>query len=235
MLTWRARTAIDRGQLAQAGELAARLSDLARHRSAHTRSHSLGLDGTLAFVRGDRMATAHAADALRQLMAANRGAAWCLVGAAAIAAAATQEIIDGHAPPADLDDLLGRMMPNSPSVQSKIGLVPKALRGHGDLDRARRAHEVGTVLWDQDTWDIAGLNEVVALVILGRWTELDPALARLRTFAATGGQLAAAVAEAAEEERATAAGGPRPTHAALRAIGANGYSELLGARAHVRA
>jgi len=91
------------------------------------------------------------------------------------------------------------------------------------------------VEWDQDIWDVAGLNEVVALVILGRWMELDPALARLRAFAATGGRLAAAVADAAEEERAAASGGPRPTHAALRAIGADGYSELLGARAAVRA
>src|SRR5438552_15209654 len=115
-------------------------------------------------------------------MAANPTAPWCLVGAAAIAGAATQEIADGHETTDDLAAILDRMMPSSPSVQASMALVPGALRGGADLDRALRAHFWETVEWDQDIWDVAGLNVVVALVILGRWSELDPALARLRTY-----------------------------------------------------
>jgi hypothetical protein len=71
--------------------------------------------------------------------------------------------------------------------------------------------------------------------MLGRWSDVDPLLARFDEQARRGGQMLGALGAAIREERAAASGGPRPTHRELRDLGYRGLSELLSFRPAARA
>jgi hypothetical protein len=228
-LVWYSVTAFHAGDLPEANELAARLAEVAAHRSAHTRQHLYGLQARLQMARGDWADVAATTHELAQLVEANPDTGFCLLGAAAAGYGAIADVLVGRSLPEGLDVFVARLLPESTLIQASSVMVPKVMAGEQvDLKDAFRSYAPDLPLWDRQwVWDVGDLMPAIALTMLERWDELGPSLARLDTFAAGGSRVAAATAAAIREEEAAAKGGPAPTHGELHALGCVGISKLL--------
>jgi class 3 adenylate cyclase/tetratricopeptide (TPR) repeat protein len=227
-LVWYSIMTFHGGDLDRADSLADRLVEDAARRSVHTRQHALALRGFLQLARGawDNLATT--TQQIVKLVDANPDAGFCLVGASGCSYGAIADVRDRKRAER-LDELVARMVPESPLVRASAVMVPKVMVGdRGAIDDGLKAYAAGLRLWDRArTWDHSDLMPAIALTMLERWDDLGPSLARLDLFSEGGSRVASAVAAAIREEEAAANGGPTPTHGDLRALGCAGLSELL--------
>ncbi|MGH2473468.1 MAG: hypothetical protein ACRDG6_13955 [Candidatus Limnocylindria bacterium] len=231
-LMWHALALFHAGELGRAEATADRLLEVSVTKSAHTRQHAVGTKALVRFARGDWTGVAALAAELRSIVEQNPDATFCLVGANLAGYGGIAELIRGHALPADLVPLTERMIPIAHATRAAALLLPTIMSGAaGSEDEARRAYAPETRLWDRESiWDIAGMNLAIAQVVRGRWGEAERELARMDRLGEKGAAFASALAAAIREEIATARGGPRPQHGALRKLGYNGVSELLSYR-----
>jgi class 3 adenylate cyclase len=228
-LLWYSVTAFHAGDMPLANALAARLTDVAAHRSAHTRQHSYGLRAFLQMAAGSWADLVATTDELTLLVESNPDTGFCILGAAAAGYGAIGDVVVGRSLPEGLDAFVARLIPESTLIQASSVMVPKVMAGQNvDLQEAFRSYAPELPLWDrQRVWDIGDLMPAVALTMLERWDELGPSLARLDEFAVGGSHLTAATAAAIREEESAANGGPAPKHDLLQALGCAGISQLL--------
>lgn len=228
-LIWYALAALHSGDQSRADALANRLLIESTRRSAHTRQHAYAVKAFIQLVRGAFDEVGVTRRDLGDLIDANPDAAFCLIGAAAIAYGAIADVFAGGPLPEDLDGLVARLVPESPFIQTSAVMLPKVMAGDEDaLREGLRGYEPRLRLRDrQRAWDISDLMPSIALTMLQRWDELVPSLDRLDRFARSGSRLAAAVAHAIREEEAASRGGLRAGHAELVALGYAGLSRLL--------
>jgi hypothetical protein len=231
-LMWHALALFDGGDLEGAETVADRLLELSVTKSAHTRQHALGVKGIVRFGRGDWSGVAALVADLRSLVDQNPDASFCMVGGNLAGYGAIAELIRGRALPPDLVPLAERLIPTAHATRASTLLLPTTMAGAtGSEDDARRAYAPETLLWDRASiWDIAGMNLAIAQVVRGRWQEAERDLPRMDRLGEKGAAFASALAAAIREEIATAHGGLKPQHAALRKLGYNGVSELLAYR-----
>lgn len=228
-LIWYALAALHAGDHTRADALANRLLTESTRRSAHTRQHAYAVKAFIQLVRGDSDEVSGTCRDLEDLIDANPGTAFCLMGAAGIAYGAIADALAGRPIPNDLDDVVARLAPESAAIQTSAVMVPKVMAGdEAALREGLRGYEPGLRLRDrQRTWDMSDLMPAIALTMLRRWDALSISLDRLDRFARSGSRLAGAVAEAIREEAAASRGGPPATHAELAALGYAGLSQLL--------
>lgn len=227
-LVWYSLATFHAGDLDGAHLLADRLVEDATRRSVHTRQHAFALRGFLQLARGAWDKVASTTQQIVELVDANPDAGFCLLGASGCGYGAIADLLDRQKP-SRLDELVERMVPESPLIQAFVVMVPKVMVGNRDaIDDGLKAFGPGLRLWDRArTWDFSDLMPTIALTMLERWDDLGPSLARLDLFAEGGSRVTGAVAAAIREEEAAAKGGPAPTHRDLRALGCAGFSELL--------
>ncbi|MGH2451095.1 MAG: ATP-binding protein [Candidatus Limnocylindria bacterium] len=233
-LMWHALALFHAGELGRAEAAADRLLELSVTKSAHTRQHAVGTKALMRFARGDWSGVAALAAELRSIVEENPDASFCLVGANLAAYGAIAKLIRGRALPADLVALAERVVPTAHATRAAALLLPTVMAGAaGSEDEARRAYAPETGLWDRESiWDIAGMNLTIAQVVRGRWPEAERELSRMDRLGEKGAAFASALADAIREEIASARGGPKPQHTALRGLGYQGVSELLSYRVH---
>ncbi|MFN2483706.1 MAG: AAA family ATPase [Candidatus Limnocylindria bacterium] len=228
-MAWYALAAFHAGDLTEATGLADRLLEEARRRSPHTRQHAYAVKTLGLFGRGDWDGVTAMALELRQLVEANPGTGFCLLGAAAAGYGAAADALAGRPLPSDLDAFAARLVEESEMIQAASVMLPKVMAG----DRAGFAHglrgyEPDLRLVDRFRfWDVCDLMPAIAHTMLEQWDDLRPSVARLEEFAVGGARLAAAAIAAIREEEAAARGGPAPAHEQLRGLGYAGISELL--------
>lgn len=227
-LVWYTLATFHAGDLDRADSLADRLLEDATRRSVHTRQHALAVKGYLQLARGAWNLVATTTQQIVELVDANPDAGFCILGASGCGYGAIADVRDrGRAE--RIDELVARMVPESPLVQASAVMVPKVMVGDRDaIDAGLKAYAPGLRLWDRArTWDFSELMPAIALTMLERWDELPQSLARLDQFAVGGSRVTGAVAAAIREEEAAAKGGPAPMHTDLRSLGCLGISELL--------
>ncbi|MHB8632048.1 MAG: ATP-binding protein, partial [Candidatus Limnocylindria bacterium] len=225
-LLWRALMFIAAGDLGRAEADARALDAFAASSSAHTKGHALGVWGLLLAARGDWDGARETARAVETLVSGNPTLPFCILPAAATAAGSAGDLLAGRAAPANLEALVDRMLPTQPTARAGVLVLPRAMwdgPAFGpDLDQA-----YGSKLWwDRNVCDPLGFNPAIALVIAGRHAEASARLAAIERFGDTGSRVAGALAAAIREEVAPGSG-TGPAHAALRALGYAGYSDLL--------
>jgi len=231
-LMWHALALFHAGDLERAEAAADRLLEMSVTKSAHTRQHAVGTKALMRFARGDWTGVDAMAAELRSIVEENPDASFCLVGANLAGYEAIADLIRGRALPADLVPLAERIVPTANATRAAALLLPTIMSGAaGSEDEARRAYAPETGLWDRASiWDIAGMNPTVAQIVRARWEEAERELPRMDRLGEKGAAFASALATAIREEIASARGGSKPQHAALRKLGYNGVSELLSYR-----
>jgi len=231
-LAWHVVALFHVGDLARAEASADRLLEVSVTKAAHTRQHALGTKALVRFGRGDWSGVQAISDEIRALVEENPDASWCLMGANAVGYDAIGDLLRTRAPSADAGPLVERMLPEAPATRAAVLLLPFVLAGaNGQEDEARRSYARETLVWEREsTWDVAGVNLVLAQVVAERWSEAEAELPRIDRLAEKGAGFAAALATAIREEIAEARGGPQPKHEHLRRLGYDGISELLSFR-----
>ena len=228
-LVWYSVAALHAGDLARAESLSSHLTEVAVHRSAHTRQHSMSLVAFLQVARGAWGEVAATTGRLVELVEAHPDSGFCLLGAAAAGYGAIADALAGRPLPERLDAFVARVVEESVVIQASSVMVPKVMTGdRRALEDGLKAYAPGLRLWDrQGAWDIGDLMPAIALTMLEQWDDLGPFLARLDEFEAKGDRLAGATAAAIRDEAGAPRGGPQPDHAELIALGCTGISELL--------
>ncbi|HVD50644.1 MAG TPA: AAA family ATPase [Candidatus Udaeobacter sp.] len=231
-LMWHALALFHAGDLERAEAAADRLLEMSVTKSAHTRQHAVGTKALMRFARGDWTGVDAMAAELRSIVEENPDASFCLVGANLAGYEAIADLIRGRALPADLVPLAERIVPTANATRAAALLLPTIMSGAaGSEDEARRAYAPETGLWDRASiWDIAGMNPTIAQIVRARWEDAERDLPRMDLLGEKGAAFASALATAIREEIASARGGSKPQHAALRKLGYNGVSELLSYR-----
>ena len=229
MVWWRGITSYLAADLAGVKRLSDRLTELARHRSAHLRSHALALLSYLYFARAEWDLLAAVGREIGDLVTSDRETAFCLAPAGAAAYADLAEIIRGRRSQRPLQNLVARMIPESSAVRDSTLLLPTAAAG-GHADALSIAAFGSGPVWDRQVTDPLGLNLVMALVVRERWADLEAALTRVDHAAANGSALARAVALAARGEMASGTSGRDRGHHELRSLGYLGLSQVLAFR-----
>ncbi len=234
-LMWHTVSVLHSGDLGGADALADRLLMDSLRRSPHTRQHAYGLKALLHLVAGRWDEVASTIRDLRNLVESNPSVPFCLIGASGVGYGAIADVVVGRALPADLDQLIPRLVPESMRIQASAVMVPKVMTGDdAAADIGLRGYEPDLKLWDsQRVWDAADVMPAIALTMLERWTDLSGPLARLSIFARGGSAFASAVVDAVREEEAGARGGPASTHGGLTGLGYAGISHLLHFRPKV--
>jgi class 3 adenylate cyclase len=232
-LTWGTTIAFHAGLLTRADELAARLSEIAKRKSVHTRSHALGASALVRLGRGEWDALEALGREFRELVDANPEATFCVWGMNLAAWGALAGQVQQHGLPPDLSSFAERLIPEAPSTRAATLLPVFAMSGTGADDAAAaRSYDAATRISDRyDVIDFGGMNMVLANVVRERWHEAERWLANQDRLAANGARFCGAFAAAVREEIAHARGGPAARHAALRELGYPGFSELLSYRA----
>ena len=235
-LIWYTLDAFHAGDGDRADAILARLLEDVPRRSPHTRQHAYALRTFLPFARGDWARVASSRQELAELVDGNPETGFCIIGAAGLAYGAVADILSGRFSDG-LDEVVARMVPDSPLVQASSVMMPHAMEGdQAAVDQGLKAYGPGLRLWDRErTWDNFDLMPGIALTMLERWDDLRPSLARLDLFSEGGSRVARALAAAIREEEAAAKGGPAPTHRDLQALGCAGLSELLRFRSTSKA
>jgi hypothetical protein len=231
-MLWFAVAALNAGDATRAARLADKLINEATHRSAHTKQHGYGLAALVSLCRGEFDDVLRRGEEIRALVAANPDSAFCLLGSVAIGYHAIAEILAGRPVPADVDDQVLRIQPDSGPMQASSVMLPKVMTGdEAALTKGLPAYQPGIPLRDRArALDVCDIMPTAALTILQRWDELEPVLQRLDEFNAGGALLAGAMATAVREERDHAHGGPHPQHDELKSLGLSGLSTILSFR-----
>ncbi len=230
-LMWRTVLEFAAGNLDRAEQLADRLLEMSATSNAHWRSHARGTKALVLLGRGNWQALEAIARETSELVSANPGVGFCLVGAAAYAYGAAASIFAGRPLSEDLAAFAERCTPDSAVVQASTLVIPYAMADLGEFDaRAMEAWRPGQRIWDQQMWDPHQVTLSIALTIRKRWDLLDAPLRKLEGVGKKGGRLCAALAAAIREEMAHAHGAPPPKHATLRDLGYLGVSELVSFR-----
>ena len=229
MMWWRGLTCYLAGALGEVERMSGRLTQVARRRSAHLRSHALALVAHVLFARGDWERLAALGGELVELVTSNPSTQFCLAAAGAAGYAVVADAIRGRPSPLRIDEFVPQMVPESAAVRDADLILPLATLGRDCADLSTAAFGRSGAVWDREVIDPLGLRLVMALVVQGRWDDLEAPLERLDRAAGNGSALSTAVATAARGEMA---GGParERSHQALRALGYIGLSETLAFR-----
>ena len=228
---YRARTAYLAGDLERARTIAAQAITFSAGMGPHLRTHARGTLATVAAGRGDWATVLDLAAEVEALVRENPGTPWCVVGATAPSAGAIASALAGDADRArGFVETVERMLAKPGPQRANTLIAPYVM-----LERAGAEDMVPTPPavvrpWHLQLVDPIGQNFAIAHAMLERWDDLRADIVTLERAAAKGSRLAGALAEAATEELATAAGGPRPAHARLRGLGYRGLSEQLSHR-----
>ena len=229
---WRTVLAYHAGDLDLARKLADRLIQLSPPLSVHTQQHGLGCRALVLFGAGQWEALRSVARQTEQLVDANPETSFCLVGAAAIGQAAADAVLHGYPPSPRLGELVDRMVKQPLPVRASILMLSAAMRGDVEtVTTGGQAYADSLEQFARQAWDRFGVQLAMSFVVLGRWDDVDPWLARFDERARRGGKMLGALSAAIREERAAASGGPTPSHRELRELGYRGLSELLSFRA----
>ena len=231
-LTYRTLLIFHLGDLARASAVADRNLEISDGRSPHTQSHALAGRALVQFGRGDWAGVSSTASRLEALVVRHPEASWCLLGAGAAWQGAVADIFAGRGLTQSSVELVGRLVPQSPSVQASSLMIPRIMVGAPWLEgEALAAYAPKARLWDrQEVWDPCRIQLALANALLARWADLEGMLPQFDALAAKGAPLLGAFAAAVREEIAATRGGPAPTHRELRALGYLGFSELLSYR-----
>ena len=231
-LMWRSEAYFHAGDLKRADADAERLLEISHSMSPHTRQHAMGTKARILAGSGDWPGVIEQADALRSLARENPDDSFCIVGANLAAYGAMAEIVGRGRAPDDLEALVLRLVPESPSTRAAALLVPLVMSSREVAeDDAHRAYGRETPIFDRESmWDLTETNWAIAYSARERWKELEALIPRLDARAARGAKFAGALAAASREEVAAARGGPKPEHKALRDLGYHGISQLLSYR-----
>lgn len=234
-IAWQTALAYHAGKLDHARSLADRLIQLSPPLSVHTQQHGLGCRSLVLFGAGDWEGLASVAREMEQLVDANPDASFCLLGAATIGQAAAGAMLQGLGPTGRLGELVDRMVKQPPPVGASIRVLSEAMAGSDEmLAMASEAHSDSVQRFGRQVWDRYGVQLALALVMLGRWSDVNPLVARFDEHARHGGRMLGALSTAIQEEHAAASGGPPPQHRELRDLGYRGLSELLSYRPAAR-
>jgi hypothetical protein len=229
MVWWRGITCYLAGDLREVERLSDRLTHLATRRSAHLRSHALALVAHMLFARGQWEDLAALGHEIAGLVSTNPGTQFCLAAAGATGYAVVADAIRGRRSALQIDEFVALTCQESVPVRDGNLLLPMAVCGRDLTALSRAAFDTSGVVWDREVLDPMGLKLTLALVVQGRWNELEAALSRLDRGAARGSALARAIATAARGEMA--GGVDRgASHSELRALGYVGVSETLAFR-----
>ena len=229
VMWWRGVASYLAGNLREVERLSDRLSELATRRSAHLRSHALALVSHLLFARGDWDGLAALGRELVELVDANPETQFCLAGAGAAGYAFVADSIRGRRSPLQIEEFVGRMVPESAAVRASNLILPMAIAGRDCRHLSTAGFARTGPVWDHEVIDALGLRLTMALVVQERWEELETSLARLDRAAVRGSALAGAIATAARGER-DGAQTRDVSHRELRALGYVGLSEILALR-----
>jgi class 3 adenylate cyclase len=226
---WYGIAAVMGGDLELARRVTETLEGETEYRSAHTRSHYFAHRALVAMGVGDWSEVARAEQEMAELVERSGDSSWCLLSAGTIGFAAVGEVLHGQGLRPDIDAQVHRQVPTEEIIQAAALLLPKVMAGRPEaLASGLRGYADGLPLADRyRVWDPNGLYPAIAMTQLERWDDVAAALAGLDAGARLGAKLAGAMAAAIREEQRAAEGGPTPAHTELRALGFNGFSELL--------
>jgi hypothetical protein len=226
---WRGIMCYLAGDLREVERMSDRLTHLATRRSAHLRSHALALVAHMLFARGEWEDLAALGHEIAELVSTNPGTQFCLAAAGATGYAVVADAIRGRRSALQIDEFVALTCRESVPVRDGNLLLPMAVCGRDLTALSRAAFDTSGVVWDREVLDPMGLKLTMALVVQGRWKELESALSRIDHGAARGSALARAIATAARGEMA--GGTDRDSsHSELRALGYIGVSETLAFR-----
>jgi hypothetical protein len=212
-LRGRALLAFRGGDLAKLEEVSKDLVAMSRRMGPHLRSHADLYAAQAAVARADWAEVIRLAAETDRVMRSSPATAFCSSAGTVLAYGAVAEARRGH--PEETRSLAQRIRATTSEEQGVRDLIAFALVLLGDpIDAELLAGPTGAVT------AVAARSHERALAIAGD----------LATQARGGARFWAALAEAIREEVTRDRGGPEPKHAALRAIGYVGWSELLGAR-----
>jgi hypothetical protein len=229
MMWWRGIACYLAGDLPEVERLSGRLTHLAARRSSHLRSHALALVSHLMFARGEWEGLTALAGGIIRLVDTNPTTQFCLAAAGAVGYAVVADAVRGRRSPIPIDEFVALTCGESAAVRDGNLLLPMAVSGRDSSALSTAAFDTSGVVWDREVLDPMGLKLTMALVVQGRWKELESSLSRLDHGAARGSALARAIATAARGEMA--GGADRDSaHSELRALGYIGVSETLAFR-----
>ena len=228
---YRMRMAYLAGDLEHAKALADRMVVLSAAMGPHLRTHARGAIASVAAARGEWGIALDAADAAEALIQENPGTPWCVLGAIAPGAGAIASALAGDLHRAgQFVEIIERMLPKPGPQRANALIAQYVMLGRPDAAAMVPTPPAVVRPWHYQLGDPIGQNFTIAHVMLERWNDLRADVAGLQRAAAQGSLLARALAEAAEEELASATGGPRPSHARLRDLGYLGLSQQLSYR-----
>jgi len=230
MLWWRGLACYDAGDLREVEGLSDRFTALAARRSAHLRSHALALVAHLRLASGDWEGLARLGREVAEMVSANPTSQFCLAAGGAVGYAAVADLVRGRRSPLQIEELVGRMVPESAAVRDGILFLPMAMAGRDCSALSTAAFERSDAVWDREAIDPLGLRLAIAFVVQERWGELESWLIRLDRAATRGSALARAVATAARGEMAAGRASRDTSHRDLRTLGYIGLSEALAFR-----
>ena len=228
-VVWRSELHFHRGDLERSDADAERMLGLSRNLSVHTRTHAIAVKARVHWARGEWDGVREYGEELRAHLRNNPEASWCLYSANLAAYDAIADLVRGRPLPADLKELVDRIVPDSPATNAAAMMVPLVMAGEPVLEEeARRAYAPETPIWDRESmWDLTQTHFALVDVMRERWDAVERDLVRLDQMARHGARFAAALAAAMREELAAARGGPAPSHDGLRGLGYTGVSELM--------
>lgn len=215
-LRGRALVALRRGDLPMLERTAAQLVEMSRRMGPHLRSHADVYASEAAVARGDWATVARLAGENERLIRSSPATAFCSAAATVLAFGA---VVHARAGRSDEARALAR----------EIAATTSESQGLRDLTAFALAFTGAAV--DPDV--LSGAAGAVTAAAVGAHDRALGLAAELEAQSRGGAQFHAALAEALREEVARDRGGPGPRHAALRAIGYVGWSELLSSRASI--
>jgi hypothetical protein len=213
-LRGRALIALRRGELAVLENTAHQLVEMSRRMGPHLRSHADLYSTEAAVARGDWETVARLADENDRLIRSSSSTAFCSAAGTVLAFGAVVHARAGHGDEARA--LAQEIAATTSESQGVRGLTVFALAFTG-------------VSVDPEL--LSGAAGAVTAVAVGAHDRALTIASELEAQSRGGARFLAALAEAVREEVAKDRGGVTPKHAALRAIGYLGWSELLTARA----
>ena len=149
-------------------------------------------------------------------MAASPGTPFCRFAAVTLTNGAIGEVIGHRADDARALLRVASGVTGNPEEIAVLLSVPRAMLGD-PVDLPDRP----------PAWWYLQICRILASAQAGRWTALPDEPAALRSLSTNGARALGALADAIDETRAAASGGPAPSHVGLRSLGLVGWSQLL--------
>jgi class 3 adenylate cyclase len=208
--------ALLRGDLAEAEAQADRGVALSAPMGPHLRTHAIMPRSVVALARGDWDVVRTLGHETQGIMAANPSTPFCRYAAVALANGAIGAALE-HRP----DDALAllRLANGVSGAKGDVEILtalPRVMLGDRfDIPASSQA------------WWYLDVYRAITMSHLHQRAGLREMETRFRTLGANGSRSLVALADALEELLAATAGGPRASHAGLRALGCFGWSSLL--------